>query len=576
MTDNQVQPLFSRTTMWLLVLLLALLWFAQLDLRHLVPSDEGRYAEMAREMLRTGDWITPRYNGYKYFEKPPLQTWFNAITFALFGLGDWQARLYTALTGFFGILVVGFTGRRVFGAGSGPNAGLFAALALAAAPYWNLLGHFNTLDMGLSFMMALTLCSLLLAQRPNIAAAEVRNWMWLCWASMALAVLSKGLIGIVLPGATLVLYSLIARDWALWKRLYLVSGLLIFLVIAAPWFVLVDSRNPEFFDFFFINEHFRRFLTPSHHRTGPLLYFVPVLLVGFLPWLSVALQSFVRGVREPRPANRFSPGLMLLVWSGFIFFFFSISESKLISYTLPIAPALALLIGAYLPRLTVMQVRRHLLAYAALLPLAAAGVAYAIYVLRPGDDHTPYPFYAAYGVFALTALALLLVGTLIALWVNRQGTNPGKPHAAGHAIFVFGAAWIVATSVAGNGHEVFGLHSSGALLVPDVKAEMKRLPADTPFYMVDVLDHTMPFYLRHTMIAVQNPDELDFGVHQEPQKWIPTLAQWKQVWLQDRDALALMPPALYDKLQAQHLPMQVIARDERRVIVAKPQAQGQP
>ena len=563
MSDNQVQPLFSRATVWLLVLLLALLWFAQLDLRHLVPSDEGRYAEMAREMLRTGDWITPRYNGYKYFEKPPLQTWFNAITFALFGLGDWQARLYTALTGFFGILLVGYTGRRVFG----PNAGLFAALALAATPYWNLLGHFNTLDTGLSFMMALTLCSLLLAQRPNLAAAEVRNWMWLCWGSMALAVLSKGLIGIVLPGAVLVLYSPIARDWALWKRLHIVSGLLIFLVIAAPWFVLVDSRNPEFFNFFFINEHFRRFLTPSHHRTGPLYYFVPVLLIGFLPWLSVAWQSMSRAVREPRLANRFAPGIMLLVWSGFIFIFFSISESKLISYTLPVAPALALLIGAYLSRLTVAQVRRHLLAYAILLPGAAAGLAYTIYGLRPGDDHTPYAYYAAYGVFALSALALMLVGTLVALWVNRRA----KPHAAGHAILVFGAAWILGTTVAGNGHEVFGLHSSGVLLVPEVKAEMNRLPADTPFYMVDVLDHTMPFYLQHTMIAVQNPDELDFGVHQEPQKWVPTLVLWKQRWLQDRYALALMPPSLYDKLNAQHLPMQVIARDERRVIVAKPQ-----
>ena len=556
-------PLLSRTLLVLLAVLLVLVWFGQLDLRHLVPSDEGRYAEMAREMLTTGNWITPRYNGYKYFEKPPLQTWMNALTFAWLGIGDWQARLYTALTGFLGILLVGYTGCRVFN----KPAGLFAALALASAPYWNLLGHFNTLDMGLSFMMALTLCSLLLAQRPNLSAAQARNWMWLCWVSMALAVLSKGLIGVVLPGAVLILYSLIARDWALWKRLHLVSGLLLFFVVATPWFVLVDERNPEFFDFFFINEHFRRFLTPSHHRTGPLFYFVPVILLGFLPWLSVAWQSIRHAVRLPRQENRFSPVILLLVWSGFIFFFFSISESKLISYVLPIAPALALLLGAYLPLMTRGQLKRHLLGYAGFTVLAAAGVVYAIYVLQPGDDRTPYPLYAAYGVYALAALAVALAGIIVALWLNRRET----PQAPFQAVLAFGVAWILATTLAGNGHEVFGRYSSGVLLVPAIKAAEAGMPADAPFYMVGVLDHTVPFYLGHTMISVQNPDELDFGVHQEPSKWIPTLAEFTLRWNHDPAALALVTPELFAKFTAQHLPMQVVTRDDRRVIIEKPQ-----
>src|ERR1700686_401972 len=126
MYETTDKPLLSRTALILLALALAILWFGQLELRHLVPSDEGRYAEMAREMLRTGDWITPRYNGYKYFEKPPLQTWANALTFAWFGIGEWQARLYAALTGFAGVLLVGYTGKRLFN----PAAGFAAALVL--------------------------------------------------------------------------------------------------------------------------------------------------------------------------------------------------------------------------------------------------------------------------------------------------------------------------------------------------------------------------------------------------------------------------------------------------------------
>lgn len=354
MNDTPSRLPLNRITLVLLVVALAIVWFAPLGLRHLIPSDEGRYAEMAREMFVTGDWITPRYNGYKYFEKPPLQTWLNALTFAWFGIGEWQARLYTAVASFAGILLVGYTGARLFN----PLSGFLAAVVLASAPYWNLMGHFNALDMGLAFWMALSLCSLLLAQRPGLRPAAARGWMWACWAAMAFAVLSKGLVGLILPGAVLVLYTLIARDWALWKRLYLVSGLVIFFAIVTPWFVLVQQRNPEFFNFFFIVQQFRRYLTPEQNRPGPLYYFVPVLLVGFLPWLSVAWQSIRHALRMPRQPNGFSPMLVLLIWSAFIFLFFSASHSKLISYVLPVAPALALIIGAYLPLMSADRFRR--------------------------------------------------------------------------------------------------------------------------------------------------------------------------------------------------------------------------
>jgi hypothetical protein len=126
-------------------------------------------------------------------------------------------------------------------------------------------------------------------------------------------------------------------------------------------------------------------------------------------------------------------------------------------------------------------------------------------------------------------------------------------------------------TIAGTGHDAFGRLSSGAPLAPAVRAELAKLPADTPFYSVGVLDHTMPFYVGHSMIMVEHADELGFGVSVEPQKWVPTIGAWITRWEADRYALALMPPRLYDELAAQHVPMQVIARDVRRVIVAKPQ-----
>ncbi|MGR3905471.1 glycosyltransferase family 39 protein [Burkholderia sp. SR8] len=558
MNDTPSRLPLNRITLVLLLVALAIVWFAPLGLRHLIPSDEGRYAEMAREMFVTGDWITPRYNGYKYFEKPPLQTWLNALTFAWFGIGEWQARLYTGLASFAGVLLVGFTGARLFN----PLSGFLAAVVLACSPYWNLMGHFNALDMGLAFWMALSLCALLLAQRPGLRAGAARGWMWTCWAAMAFAVLSKGLVGLILPGAVLVLYTLIARDWALWKRLYLVSGLVIFFAIVTPWFVLVQQRNPEFFNFFFIVQQFRRYLTPEQNRPGPLYYFVPVLLVGFLPWLSVAWQSIRHALRMPRQPNGFSPMLVLLIWSAFIFLFFSASHSKLISYVLPVAPALALMIGAYLPLMSAERFRRHLLGYLVFFVAAAFGI---IALAYQGDARTPNALYRAFQMWLYAGLAVAGALTLGAAWLNRRV-------GVAAAITAFGAAWLAFGTIGGTGHDEFGRYSSGALLAPAVRAELAKLPPDTPFYSIEMLDHTFPFYMGHTTIMVQRQDELAFGISVEPNKWIPTVDQWIERWKQETHALAIMPPGQYDALVKQGVPMRVIARDNRRVIVEKPQS----
>lgn len=557
--QTTTRPQLTRGVLLLLAACFALMWFGPLDYRHLLPSDEGRYAQMAREMFASADWVTLRYDGYKYFEKPPLQTWITALAYAAFGVGDWQARLWTAVSGFGGILVVGFAAARVFN----PLCGLLAAVVLASAPYWNLMGHFNALDMGLAFTMTVALMALLLAQRPGLPSASVRGWMWLCWAAMGLAVLSKGLIGIVLPGTALILYTLILRDWALWRRLYLLSGLPVLLLITVPWFVLIQHRNPEFFDFFFINEHFRRFVNPDHNRTGPLYYFVPVLLVGFLPWLATVWPSLRHAFRLPRQPNGFSPVALMGVWSVFIFVFFSVSESKLVSYVLPVAPPIAILIGLYLPLMSRAQVQR-LLAVSAL--IVVAGAFGAIFLARMGDARTPNALYREYQVWVYVALGLALLGTALAAWVERR-RRAATPLPT---LLIYAFGWFIAVSVAGNGHEVFGRQSSGALLAPAIQAAAARMPADTPFYSVNVLDHTLPFYLRRTMILVQHADELGFGVQQEPQKWLPSVDAWIERWNHERYGFALMKPAQYQSLLSQGVPMRVVARDERRVVVEKP------
>jgi 4-amino-4-deoxy-L-arabinose transferase-like glycosyltransferase len=543
-------PPSNRLPVWALVLLavMALIWFGTLDARHLLRSDEGRYAEIAREMAATGDWVTIRYQGLKYFEKPPLHLWMTALAFEAFGVGDWQSRLWVACSGALGVLVTALAAQRCFG------GGLLAALVLMAAPTWNIGSHFNSLDMGVSGALAGVLAALLLAQRPDNTSRAQRLWMWGTWAAMAVAVLTKGLIGIVLPGLALVAYTLLARDWALWRRLHLVSGALVCLAITAPWFVLVSQRNPEFAHFFFIHEHWERYTSSVHQRGAPAWYFVPQLLGGFAPWLGLLPGMFraLRAESKTQAPRAFRPLLFCAVWAVAIFAFFSASGSKLPGYILPVFPALAVLAAAALQGLDAAAWRRQLWM---MLALFGALLLASPLIGRTGAGDAVLRHY---GLWVSAGCALAVAALLGAAWLQRQGAQ--LPSIALAAFGFFGA-----TTLGLLGHETLGRPASGADLLPAIHAVLKP---DMPIYSVKLLDHTLPYYLRRTVVMVEEPDELAFGTQQEPQKWLPTVAAYTQVWTAGPPALALMSPATYAGLEAQHLPMTVVARDERRVVVA--------
>ncbi|MDH6299845.1 glycosyltransferase family 39 protein [Polynucleobacter sphagniphilus] len=540
----------------LLVLLYSLLWFGTLNYRHLIPSDEGRYAEMAREMLVTGDWITPRYNGYKYFEKPPLQIWATAAAFQAFGIGDWQARLWTALTGFLTILCIGFTGARIYNA----RAGWLGALVLASSPMWVIAGHFNSLDMGLSAFLVTALCSLLFAQSSENKTLS-RNWMWACWACMALATLSKGVIGIAIPAMVFVVYSISAWDWKIWKRLYLISGIALYLAITAPWFALVARRNPEFLEFFFIHEHLQRFTQDDHSRTGPIYYFIPLLLIGFLPWIAQIPSSIAQAWRERR--GYFSPSWLLVCWFLVILGFFSISHSKLPGYIIPIFPALAMLVGNCLDRNLGLINSLSKSWQLQTLGFAMLGFVGFFFLSAIGQQARPDEIeaYTQYTHWVIAALIALIGFNLFAfVQSKRKGLA---------SITSFASGFFLCAIIAGTGHEVLGRAVSGIDLANQVKAS---IPKNANIYSVRILDHTVPFYLGRTMVMVEFPDELEFGVNQEPDLWIPSLDAFKVRWNEDQSAYALMVPEQYLELQKTGLPMQELGRDSRRVIVKHPDA----
>lgn len=536
----------ARAGFLAVIVAFAVVWFGVLDYRKLVKPDEGRYAEIAREMAASGDWVTPRLNGIKYFEKPPLQYWATAASFRAFGENEWTARLWPALTGFLGVLLAWYAGRRLFG----DQAGMLATAVLASSLLWLGMGHFNTLDMGLAFFLEAAVIGFLLAQEGE------RRWILLAWAALALAVLSKGIVTLALTGGTLVLYSLLTRDVSPWQRMEFGRGIAIFLLIASPWFVAVSLANPEFPRFFFIHEHFERFLTTAHRRYQPPWYFVPVFLAGTLPWTAMALHALAGAWRRTATAQ-FQPRRFLLLWCLVVFAFFSASGSKLPSYILPLFPALALLVGDALTRMP----RRALVAHLSLLVAVAA----LLLVLAPriadrADHETPVEMMAAYAQWLIAASAIALVGTLAALaaiWRNRRVA----------AVLTLSAAWILGGLGAMLGHENLSRSNSSYHMALEVKA---LIPADVPLYAVRMYDQTLPFYLDRTVTLVAYRDEMGFGLDQEPAKWVPSVDEFKRRWDTDADAFALMAPEQHEQFRREGLPMTEIARDTRRVIVRKP------
>ncbi len=555
----------SARAVWAFFIAVALIWFATLDARRLVHPDEGRYAEIAREMAASGDWVTPRLNGLKYFEKPPFQYWFTAGAYRVFGVHEWTARLWPALAGFLGVLAVTAAGYAL----GGRMLGAYAGLALATMVWHAGLAQIVTLDSGLAFFLALGFAALVVAQRAETSVSARRRWMWVAAAALAGATLSKGLIGLVLPGGALVVYTLATRDFALWRRLSIGSGLLVYLVLTAPWFVAVALANDEFLRFFFIHEHLERFLAKGHGRPGPWYYFLPLLAVGALPWLAILGAGLVRAWRDGVPnALGFSWQRFSLAWAAFVFVFFSMSESKLPSYILPMFPPLALVTGWLLARLHTRELMRLLV------PLAVSGIVLALALIlaydhiapRFASERLPAELLLDYGPYLKVAASVAALGGIAELLVFRS--DNASPRARFIGLSIQSLTALAGLQIAIAGFDALSpMRSSSAILRS--AQQVAPLIADAPFYQVEMYDQTVPFYLGRATRLVNYRDELALGIDAEPGKQIPTRAAWIAEWQSLPQGYAMMEPALNAVLVAQGLPMRELARDPRRVVVSR-------
>jgi 4-amino-4-deoxy-L-arabinose transferase-like glycosyltransferase len=540
----------ARWTYLGLSALVAVLWFAMLPLRPLFNPDEGRYAEIPREMLAGGDWVIPHLNGLAYIEKPPLQYWATAAALSVFGRGEFAARFYTACCALATLSLVWLVAWTLWQTA----AAWRAAAVLSSMVLFVVLGQLLTLDMSLTFYMTLSLAGFLLAQPAPMGSRSQRRWMLVAWGAAALGVLTKGLVAAAIPAAVLLLYSAYSRDFSPWRRLHAAVGLPLFLAIAVPWHWIAALRMPEFLQFFFVHEHFARYLTPSADREEAWWFFAAVFALGSIPWTLPALRVVAVGWRRRVPRGQFDPVLFLWIWVVFICLFFSLSDSKLIPYILPAMPGLALLVAA-----SPAQAQRRDVWVTALLTLVAACAAGAASLYGPRllalNDRSYY-----FGLLAkpLAEIAALLAASGLYVLLKRR-RDPTQ------AAVVLGAGWCLAGLMLMRAAGVVAPLYSGVILARAVGTVRHEVPV----YCVGLYDQTLPFYWQHTFKLVAYRGELDFGLRRDPKAEIPSVVEFVDEWRRLPEGFAVMEKSMFDHLEGEGVPMREVARDVRRVLVAR-------
>jgi 4-amino-4-deoxy-L-arabinose transferase-like glycosyltransferase len=338
---------------WLLVLVFLSVYIGSVFSPPLLDDADSTHAEAAREMFVTGDYVTLHINGVRYLEKAPLPYWLVAGSYHVFGVNEFATRLPMALSVML-LGILGFVwGRRAFGERAGVYAGLFVYTAAGVFLFTRILIP----DVLLSLLIAAALYFFLTALETS------DSWRWYAgYTCMALGVLTKGLIALAFPGGAAFLYLLATGEWKSWREFRLVSGLALFLLIAAPWHILAGLRNAGgqgghgFFWFYFVNEHFLRFLGkryPRDYNKLPWALYWSLHLVWLFPW-SLYLPAAIRAIIDVRKKDQqadFTDRSRLLCWilAGLILVFFAISTNQEY-YTFPAYLPLLLLVGEGMSR----------------------------------------------------------------------------------------------------------------------------------------------------------------------------------------------------------------------------------
>jgi len=529
-----------------------MVFFFHLGSYGLWEPDEARYAEIAREMLSSGNFLVPHLNYVPYIEKPPLLYWMTSLAFHFLGTNEFAARLVPALSALGGVIATYWFGRRSFD----HRRGLLAAAILTTSPIYAVMAQVLITDMLLTVLLTVAFFSLFLQWR------EGGRWWLAMYAAAALAVLTKGPVGVILPGLAGLLF--LWRQGELragLKKFHLVTGALIIAAVVLPWFAAIAIRQPGFIDFYFVREHFRRVFVSTYSHGEPFYFYLPVLLVGLLPWsicLPLLLSDATRG-----PARSFCA-----IVAGIVVALFSAANAKLIPYVLPAVPPLAMLLAdsilCALENRTVQsrawQIKKASIVTAVAAALCVGGVA--CLIMAVAASHIRDRDVALLGPVFLAIGAIVLAGGAGAFAAFRR-----ERFGAGLALVVVTVAGALLACSYGR-IRVESLHSYASLS----RELALRAPGST---LIDYhrYPQAIPFYThRRVILAGPFRSELRFGAEHSPDRtqYFPESdAELLSLWARDPSPVLVIDEADLPHLAAGLGPVRVIASQGHKRAVTK-------
>ena len=490
---------------------LAAIYLVPLGGYPLLEPDEGRYAEIPREMLESGNFITPMLNYVQYFEKPAMLYWMNAASFAAFGQNEFAARFASAVCALLGAAVTGALASLIFGSGAGILASVMTALSLL----YFAIGTINITDMPMSFFLTLTMASFYVGH-----IKREKKWYLLFYASMALGLLTKGLIAIVLPGGIIFWYIIFTRKWKLFIEALYIPGIILFFAISVPWFYMVCKANPDFFHFFFIQEHFLRYATKMHNRYEPFWFFLPMIPAGLMPWTPLFLSLFSKEsiVRSPENSAQKDAVIYLLLWFGVILLFFSLSDSKLIPYITPCMPPLAILMTGDICRMVKREKWHRGVLWWMLGISSVFSVALIAYPFI-GDEISVYD---ALPIASKAVLGLMLA-PIYALIFTTHGRRRFREIVI---VFCISALFFIA-GIQGI-YKILGERRSMKDVSAAINAEWQQ---DETVAAYGEILQGIPFYTKKRVMLIGATGELEFGSkHKEGEGWFPNNEEFLKEW----------------------------------------------
>jgi 4-amino-4-deoxy-L-arabinose transferase-like glycosyltransferase len=535
-----------------LAALAGFVFFANLWRYGLWEPDEARYAEIAREMLSRGNLIVPHLNYVAYVEKPPLLYWLTSMSYFVLGVNEFAARVPVALSALVIVLATYYYVLRTYGR----RVAILAGAILVTTPIFAILAQVLTTDMTLTMLTTIASFALFLHWR------EGGRWCWLAYAAMALAILTKGPVGAILPIAALAGFLIWQHDLrGALRRFHALSGIVLIVVIAAPWFGAVAIREPGYLDFYIIGEHFERAFVPDYSHAEAFYFYIPVLLAGMLPWsLMVPILTWRDSV--PNPARRFC-----LLAAVVIIVLFSIASAKLIPYVLPAVPFLAILIADGLAaclwpddavRAPCPKDSRILIESGALIVLMGIGVG--VVGLMAAHFRTPYVIAARPALYVAAAIFIGWGTVATICFAGRRAT--------------LGIACVIAAMTLAL---FTGTYARIELEPLRSYAELCRAVAaaagDAPIICYHRYVQALPFYNRRRVILLGARTELDFGARRDPE-----MRQWfwnkdDQVfdfWKEPGAKVVVLDEADLERMKSHLTGFKTIAAEGRKRAIIKP------